>query len=187
MKLVIVDTFQMVRKPSRDSAYAADYADLTPLKRLADANGIAVVVVHHARKMGDADVFNTVSGTTGITGCADSTRARAPSSHCGGWQQTTKAYRTEDGKWNPAALDSRGALTIFPKRDASNSGDSSSESAAMWLRLRCQAPGCPAAGTRVWGGHPNKARVVSRCSGETCSQGSSGFREPLVQLAPLSR
>ena len=73
VKLVIVDTFQMVREPSRDSAYAADYADLTPLKKLADANGIAVVVVHHTRKMGDADVFNTVSGTTGITGCADST------------------------------------------------------------------------------------------------------------------
>ena len=54
VKLVIVDTFQMVREPSRDSAYAADYADLTPLKKLADANGIAVVVVHHTRKMGDA-------------------------------------------------------------------------------------------------------------------------------------
>ena len=71
--LVIIDTFQMVREPSRDSAYAADYADLSPLKRLADDSGIAVVVVHHTRKMGDADVFNTVSGTTGITGCADST------------------------------------------------------------------------------------------------------------------
>ena len=72
-RLVIVDTFQMVREPSRESAYAADYADLTPLKRLADGSGAAVVVVHHTRKMGDSDVFNTVSGTTGITGCADST------------------------------------------------------------------------------------------------------------------
>jgi hypothetical protein len=71
--LVIIDTFQMVREPSRDSAYAADYADLSPLKRLADERGIAIVVVHHTRKMGDSDVFNTVSGTTGITGCADST------------------------------------------------------------------------------------------------------------------
>ena len=72
-RLVIVDTFQMVREPSRDSAYAADYADLTPLKRLADGRSAAIVVVHHTRKMGDSDVFNTVSGTTGITGCADST------------------------------------------------------------------------------------------------------------------
>lgn len=71
--LVIIDTFQMVREPSRDNAYAADYADLSPLKHLADERGIAIVVVHHTRKMGDSDVFNTVSGTTGITGCADST------------------------------------------------------------------------------------------------------------------
>jgi RecA-family ATPase len=72
-RLVIIDTFQMVRESTKDSAYAADYADLTPLKKMADKNGIAVVVIHHTRKMGDADVFNTVSGTTGLTGCADST------------------------------------------------------------------------------------------------------------------
>ena len=72
-KLIIIDTFQMVRDSGSDSAYAADYADLTPLKKLADKRSVAVVVIHHTRKMGDADVFNTVSGTTGITGCADST------------------------------------------------------------------------------------------------------------------
>ena len=43
------------------------------LKGYADSHGLAVLAVHHTRKMGDADVFNTVSGTTGITGCADST------------------------------------------------------------------------------------------------------------------
>lgn len=72
-KLVIIDTFQMVRDNKSDSAYAADYNDLTPLKKLADDENIAVVVVHHTRKQGDSDVFNTVSGTNGITGCADST------------------------------------------------------------------------------------------------------------------
>lgn len=72
-KLVIVDTFQMVRDSKSDNAYAADYNDLTPLKQLADRSHIAIVVVHHTRKQGDSDVFNTVSGTNGITGCADST------------------------------------------------------------------------------------------------------------------
>lgn len=43
------------------------------LKGFADSHGLAVLAVHHTRKMGDADVFNTVSGTTGITGNADST------------------------------------------------------------------------------------------------------------------
>lgn len=71
--LVIVDTLQKVRAPSRDSAYAADYGDVGALKGFADSHGLAVLAVHHTRKMGDADVFNTVSGTTGITGSADST------------------------------------------------------------------------------------------------------------------
>ena len=71
-KLIIIDTFQMVRESKSESAYAADYNDLTPLKRLADEARVAVLVVHHTRKQGDADVFNTVSGTNGITGCADS-------------------------------------------------------------------------------------------------------------------
>lgn len=71
--LVIIDTFQMVRRSTRDSAYAADYGDASALKEFADSERIAIVAVHHTRKMGDADAINTVSGTTGITGCADST------------------------------------------------------------------------------------------------------------------
>lgn len=70
--LVMIDTLQKVRTQSRDNAYAADYGDVSALKGFADANGLAVLVVHHTRKMGDADVLNTVSGTTGITGSADS-------------------------------------------------------------------------------------------------------------------
>ena len=73
MGFVIIDTLQKVRTQSRDNAYAADYGDVSALKGFADANGLAVLVVHHTRKMGDADVLNTVSGTTGITGSADST------------------------------------------------------------------------------------------------------------------
>ena len=46
---------------------------MSVLKGFADSHRLAVLVVHHTRKMGDADVINTVSGTTGITGSADST------------------------------------------------------------------------------------------------------------------
>lgn len=73
LRLVIIDTLQMVRAPSGESLYASDYGDLSKLKRVADDCGIAIVVIHHTRKMGDSDALNTVSGTTGITGCADST------------------------------------------------------------------------------------------------------------------
>lgn len=72
-RLVIIDTLQMVRSVSKDSAYAADYGDMNSLKKFADKHGIAVLCIHHNRKMGDQDVFNTVSGTNGITGAADCT------------------------------------------------------------------------------------------------------------------
>ena len=52
--------------------YAGDYDDVTALKNISDKYGIAVVVVHHVRKLKDvSDPFNEVSGSTGITGAAD--------------------------------------------------------------------------------------------------------------------
>lgn len=73
-KLVIVDTLQTVRSTSNDNAYAADYGDLGMLKRFADDHGIAVLLVHHTRKMSDSsNVFNMVSGSNGIMGSADET------------------------------------------------------------------------------------------------------------------
>ena len=72
LKLVFIDTFQKVRSPSGDSIYAADYGDFSALKAVADKHSLAMVVVHHTRKMADEDIMNTVSGSSGITGRADS-------------------------------------------------------------------------------------------------------------------
>ena len=69
--LVIIDTLQMVR-PARDATYANDYRDLSALKRLADAHGIAILLIHHLRKETADDVFNRISGTTAISGAVDS-------------------------------------------------------------------------------------------------------------------
>ena len=38
------------------------------IKDFADRHSLAVIVVHHIRKQNDSDVFNKVSGTTGLTG-----------------------------------------------------------------------------------------------------------------------
>lgn len=96
-RLIIVDTFQMVRSSARsDNAYAKDYRDLIPLKRFADTHEVAVVVVHHTRKMGDADVLNTVSGTTGITGCADSTMVLSNVNRADGSATLTVAGRDRE-------------------------------------------------------------------------------------------
>ena len=43
------------------------------LREFADRHSLAVIVVHHIRKQNDSDVFNKVSGTTGLTGSADAT------------------------------------------------------------------------------------------------------------------
>ena len=69
--LVIIDTLQMVR-PARDATYANDYRDLSALKRISDAHGIAILLIHHLRKETADDVFNRISGTTAISGAVDS-------------------------------------------------------------------------------------------------------------------
>mgnify|MGYP002580288008 CR=1 FL=1 len=72
-RLIVIDTLQKVRTASKDNAYANDYGDISIIKDFADRHSLAVVVVHHIRKQNDSDVFNKVSGTTGLTGSADAT------------------------------------------------------------------------------------------------------------------
>ena len=75
-KLVIIDTLQKVRD-SKGSAgkagmYGNDYDDISSIKRIADGFNIAILLVHHLRKLQDSDdPFNDVSGSTGIIGAAD--------------------------------------------------------------------------------------------------------------------
>ncbi len=72
-KLVIIDTLAKVREKQKANSnlYADDYEAVCGLKSLADKYNVAVVVVHHLRKMTSDDVLDEISGTTGITGAAD--------------------------------------------------------------------------------------------------------------------
>ena len=70
LRLVVIDTLQMVRSEA-ESTYGNDYAELLPLKNLAQQLGISIVLVHHLRKAADSDPFNMVSGSTGLNGCVD--------------------------------------------------------------------------------------------------------------------
>lgn len=72
--LIIIDTLQRVRGAvhGKEGAYAADYREVGGLKAFADRYGIAVLLVHHLRKMADdSDPFNRISGTNGLMGAAD--------------------------------------------------------------------------------------------------------------------
>ena len=74
-KLIIIDTFQKVRnskKNSNSGMYAEDYCDISSIKYIADEWKIAIIIVHHIRKIKDSeDPFNEISGSTGITGAVD--------------------------------------------------------------------------------------------------------------------
>lgn len=72
VKLVIIDTFQRVRKAGQEQYnYASDYEAVCALKKIADRFLITLLLVHHTRKTGSSDSFNMISGTTGLLGCAD--------------------------------------------------------------------------------------------------------------------
>lgn len=73
-RLLIVDVLRKVRPigDGKGNAYNEDYDTVGVLKSLADKYGVAILAVHHTRKMADdSDVFNEVSGSTGLTGAAD--------------------------------------------------------------------------------------------------------------------
>ena len=71
-RLVIVDTLQKVREMSGEAySYAGDYEIISRLKAFGEQNGVCVLIVHHTRKQPAEDSFETISGTTGLLGCAD--------------------------------------------------------------------------------------------------------------------
>lgn len=76
-RLVIVDVLAMFKstlKAKDQTLYDADYSAIKELQALAMETGVAIVVVHHTRKSGaEADPFEKVSGTLGLSGAADTT------------------------------------------------------------------------------------------------------------------
>lgn len=69
IKLIIIDTLQMIR--GEGSGYGSDYEAVGSLKKFADTFGLCMLIVHHTRKQGAKDIFDTISGSTGISGAAD--------------------------------------------------------------------------------------------------------------------
>jgi AAA domain-containing protein len=71
--MVVIDTLEKFRpvQNGKTAAYSADYAAMTGLQKIAGRYRIAVVANHHVRKMEADDPFDTVSGTLGLTGAAD--------------------------------------------------------------------------------------------------------------------
>jgi hypothetical protein len=71
--MVVIDTLEKFRpiQNGKLAAYSADYAAVAGLQRIASKHRVAIVINHHVRKMEADDPFDTVSGTLGLTGAAD--------------------------------------------------------------------------------------------------------------------
>lgn len=74
-RLVAIDTLARLRAPRRrgEDLYAADYGTLAAVKTVADRHRVAIVLVHHDRKLKADDPFDAVSGTQGLAAAADAT------------------------------------------------------------------------------------------------------------------
>ena len=74
-RLVVIDVLQRIKpvgNPARNS-YENDYSAWAPLQAWAMKNGIAVVGLHHTRKGGADDPLEALSGSNGLSACADTT------------------------------------------------------------------------------------------------------------------
>ncbi len=106
-KLVVIDTLQRVRAAGGDgNLYANDYQDIGLLKQLADKWHIAILLIHHLRKLHDDDPMNMISGSTGLSGAADSAfvlqkhsrLANVASLHCTGRDIPDRTLKLEFGE-----------------------------------------------------------------------------------------
>ena len=106
-RLVVINTLQRVRSTGSDSnLYANDYQEIGLLKKLADKRHIAILLIHHLRKLHDDDPMNMISGSTGLSGAADSAfvlqknarSANAASLHCTGRDIPDRTLKLELGE-----------------------------------------------------------------------------------------
>jgi len=114
-RLVGVDTLAKIRprtSKNRD-AYAADVDALEPLQRLAAERHIAIVCVTHTRKAAADDWLDAVTGTSGVTGTADTIavlkreRGQADAFLFGDGRDIAdyeKPLRFDEGRWRLLAM-----------------------------------------------------------------------------------
>lgn len=72
VNLVCIDTLINIRNMKETSiSYSNDYREIQILRQITDVFPITLLLIHHGRKMPDADPANMLSGSTGLTGAVD--------------------------------------------------------------------------------------------------------------------
>lgn len=135
--LVILDTLGKVKPPKApgQDSYDHDYRVSESLKEVADTFGGAVIVVHHNRKADSEDFLESVSGTQGIAGAADTiiVLRRKRSETEGQLHMTSRdaeegsfAVDFNDGKWSLTGDSLADATRALGAREAKNRLDEDS-------------------------------------------------------------
>lgn len=71
-RLVVIDTLAKIRaRNGGKNVYTEDYQAVEQLVELAGRHNVAIVVVHHLRKMAASDPLDQISGSLGLTGGVD--------------------------------------------------------------------------------------------------------------------
>jgi AAA domain len=107
-KLVVVDVLQRIKPAgslSRNS-YENDYSIISPLQRWATDHGVAAVLITHTRKGGADDPLEAVTGSNGLSACADATlvldrKAEGATLYVRGRdvEERDDAMRFDQGRW----------------------------------------------------------------------------------------
>lgn len=74
-RLVCIDVFQRIKPAgnANQNSYESDYSVTAPLQQWATTHGIGVVALHHTKKGGADDPLEALSGSNGLSACADTT------------------------------------------------------------------------------------------------------------------
>lgn len=74
-RLIVIDVLQRIKPPGSmaRNAYENDYSTWAPLQHWATEHGIAVLGLHHTKKGGADDPLEALSGSNGLSACADTT------------------------------------------------------------------------------------------------------------------
>lgn len=74
-RLVVIDVLQRIKPPGNknQNAYESDYSTWAPLQKWATKHGVAVLGLHHLKKGGADDPLEALSGSNGLSACADTT------------------------------------------------------------------------------------------------------------------
>jgi len=165
VRLVIIDTLGRVRPPisNRAAMYLEDTRIGSQLQKLATRHRISILVIHHTRKAGAMDVFDQVSGSTGLTGSVDTIAVLARSrnsseatlsltgrdiqeqeltlrfhSSCATWKLAGEAKFTRLSKERKSILRilRKSSIPLLPKQIAEATGLSSQSVRHLVLRLQ---------------------------------------------------